>query len=196
MASIEEPSAEAILNEINGYTVDERKPVEMFTDLKDDGTTACGCWIYCGVYARARTKRPAASPARNRTGWRTSGAGPGRTDRRILYNRASADPEGKPWSERKKYVWWDEEQEEMDRFRYAGLHRGPPAFLSARRRMRKGKDTLSGIDPFVMQADGKAWLFSPTACRKARCPRTTSRSNRSFKNPLYGQQCNPVRIGL
>ena len=28
----------------------------------------------------------------------------------MLYNRASADPEGRPWSERKKYVWWDEEQ--------------------------------------------------------------------------------------
>ena len=33
----------------------------------------------------------------------------------MLYNRASADPEGKPWSERKKYVWWDEATAEVDR---------------------------------------------------------------------------------
>ena len=32
-------------------------------------------------------------------------------NRRIIYNRASADPDGKPWSERKRYVWWDEEKQ-------------------------------------------------------------------------------------
>ena len=47
---------------------------------------------------RASTRPPAASPARSRTGSRPSGAGRGRANRRILYNRASADPDGRPWS--------------------------------------------------------------------------------------------------
>jgi hypothetical protein len=31
-------------------------------------------------------------------------------NRRLLYNRASADRQGRPWSERKRYVWWDQER--------------------------------------------------------------------------------------
>jgi formate dehydrogenase major subunit len=48
--STEEPSADAVLREINGYTVADRQLVEGFTSLKDDGSTACGCWIYSGCY--------------------------------------------------------------------------------------------------------------------------------------------------
>jgi len=45
-----DPSAEAVLHEINGFHVADRKPVGAFTELKDDGSTACGCWIYSGSY--------------------------------------------------------------------------------------------------------------------------------------------------
>jgi formate dehydrogenase major subunit len=45
-----EPSAEAILKEMNGYTWPERKQVGSFKELKDDGSTACGAWIYSGVF--------------------------------------------------------------------------------------------------------------------------------------------------
>ena len=82
--------------------------VVSFADLKDDGSTASGGWIYTGVCPDKQTNR-----ARNRDasgpytalnwGW----AWP--ANRRTLYNRASADPAGNPWSERKKYVWWDAE---------------------------------------------------------------------------------------
>src|SRR5690606_41215207 len=72
-------------------------------------STACGCWIYCGVH-----------PGRNLTRRREKGDGwIARTwgwawpnDVRMLYNRCSADAQGKPWSERKKYIWWDERSEE------------------------------------------------------------------------------------
>ena len=47
-----EIEAEAVLREINGYTVADRKPVEKYQDLKDDGSTACGGWMYCGIYPK------------------------------------------------------------------------------------------------------------------------------------------------
>ena len=76
--------------------------------MKDDGSTLGGCWIYTGVYkdgvnqAARRKPRTDQSWVAPEWGW----AWP--ANRRILYNRASADPDGKPWSERKAYVWWDE----------------------------------------------------------------------------------------
>ncbi len=55
---IDEPSAEAVLAEVNGYTVADGKPVAGFVDLKADGSTACGCWIYSGIYAnRSQSRR-------------------------------------------------------------------------------------------------------------------------------------------
>ena len=106
----DEPSAEQVLKEINGYTVADRKPVAGFSDLKDDGSTACGCWIYSGVYPEEGRNR---ARERNRTPGAIYNAGWGFAwphNRRILYNRASADPEGRPWSDRKKLIWWDEAQ--------------------------------------------------------------------------------------
>ena len=106
---IAEPSAEAVLREINGWGEDGAA-LSAYTELQPDGSTACGCWIYCGCFA-GETNQPARrKPGSEQTwvapewGW----AWP--ANRRILYNRASADPDGRPWSERKRYVWWDEEQ--------------------------------------------------------------------------------------
>jgi len=191
--AIEEPSAEAVLKEISGFTIADGKAVQGFTDLKDDGSTACGCWIYSGAYAKEKNQTARRKPGQEQDwvaqewGW----AWP--HDRRILYNRASADPEGKPWSERKKYVWWDEEQKKWTGYdtpdfivdRPPSYRPGPDA---------KGKDTLSGIDPFIMQADGKAWLFSPSGLQEGPLPTHYEPLESVVQNPLYGQQCNPVRI--
>src|SRR5204862_7134197 len=103
----EEPSAEAVLMEINGYTLPDRKPLSGFSELKDDGSTVCGCWIYSGVFAGGVNQAARRRPGREQDWVAAEWAWVWPLNRRILYNRASADPDGRPWSERKKLVWWD-----------------------------------------------------------------------------------------
>src|SRR5439155_1637562 len=102
----DEPRADAVLREVNGRGPD-RHELSAFTELRADGSTACGCWIYCGAFADGVNQTARRKPGREQSwvapewGW----AWP--ANRRLLYNRASADPEGRPWSTRKRYVWWD-----------------------------------------------------------------------------------------
>jgi len=189
----EEPSAEAVLREINGYTVADGQPVSGFTALKDDGTTACGCWIYSGSYADGVNQAARRKPGHEQTwvapewGW----AWP--ANRRILYNRASADPAGRPWSERKKYVWWDAARrqwigEDVPDF-IVDLppdYRPPPG--------ASGVEALAGDNPFIMQADGKAWLYAPSGMVDGPLPAHYEPMESPVKNALYGQQCNPTRL--
>ena len=186
-----EPSAEAVLAEINGWDADGQ-PLSGFAQLKDDGSTVCGCWIYSGCYAGGVNQTARRKPGSQQSwvapewGW----AWP--ANRRILYNRASADPDGKPWSERKAYVWWDAE---------AGKWTGhdvpdfpatrPPSYRPADG--ATGVDAISGIDAFIMQNDGKAWLYAPAGLADGPLPTHYEPQESPFPNPLYGQQRNPIR---
>jgi formate dehydrogenase major subunit len=188
----EEPSAAAVLAEISGFDVDSEAPVSSFTDLKDDGSTSCGCWIYSGCFAGGVNQTARRTPGREQSwvapdwGW----AWP--ANRRLLYNRASADPAGRPWSERKKYVWWDEE-----RGRWTGVD--VPDFIPDRAPDYRpaddagGVDALSGIDPFIMQRDGKGWLYAPDGLLDGPLPTHYEPHESVIENPLYGQQSNPAR---
>jgi formate dehydrogenase major subunit len=179
-----EPSAEAVLREINGYVVDGGAPVPGFADLKSDGSTACGCWIYSGVYKdgvnQARRRTPSDETISPEWGW----AWP--ANRRILYNRASADPSGKPWSERKKLIEWSEEE---------GKWIGPdvPDFPVGKHpdyrgdEDSKGMDAIGGADPFMMMADGKAWLFAPSGLVDGPLPTHYEPLESPLPNPLYDQ---------
>ena len=189
----EEPDAEAVLMEIHGYTVADGKPVEGFADLKDDGSTACGCWIYSGAYkdgVNQTTRRKPhweQGPTALEWGW----AWP--KNRRVLYNRASADPQGKPWSEKKKLVWWDEEKkkwtgDDVPDF-IADLD---PAYRPEHG--AKGKDAIAGDTPFIMQTDGRGWLFVPSGLKDGPMPTHYEPQESIMENPLYPQQCNPDRL--
>ena len=188
---LDEPSAEAVLAEINGWDA-EGQPLSGFAQLKDDGSTACGCWIYSGARAGGVNQTARRKPGSEQSwvapewGW----AWP--ANRRILYNRASADPDGQPWSERKAYVWWDAE---------AGKWTGHdvPDFPATRPPSYRppegatGVDAISGIDAFIMQNDGKAWLFAPAGLADGPLPAHYEPQESPFRNPLYGQQRNPIR---
>ncbi len=188
-----EPDAEAVLKEINGYRVDGGEPVSGYLDLEPDGSTACGCWIYSGSFADGVNQ-----PARRKPGSEQSWVAPEwgwawPSNRRILYNRASADPSGKPWSERKRYVWWDEEVgkwtgEDNPDF----IPDRPPSYRPPED--ANGVDTISGIDPFIMQADGKGWLYAPNGLLDGPLPAHYEPQESVIKNPLYKQQCNPARM--
>ena len=185
-----EPSAEAVLAEING--TGPKGPLSAYTELADDGSTSCGCWIYCGVYAdghnHAANRKPRSEQSYVAPEW--AWAWP--ANRRILYNRASADPEGRPWSERKRYVWWDasagrwtgEDVPDFEPTKAPGYR--PPEGARA-------QDALSGVDPFVMQSDGKAWLFAPAGLADGPLPTHYEPAESPVDNPLYREQANPVR---
>jgi formate dehydrogenase major subunit len=164
-----EPHIESILKEINGYRVADGEPVSGFAELEDDGSTACGGWIYSGVYAdgvnQARRRKPGSEQSLVALEW--GWAWP--MNRRILYNRASADPEGKPWSEKKKYVWWDEEQEKWVGEDVPDFQEDkPPSYRPDED--AKGMDAIPGAGPFIMQGDGLGWLFAPVGLEDGPLP--------------------------
>jgi len=189
---LQEPSAEAVLAEISGYGPG-RKPLSGYTELKDDGTTTCGCWIYSGVYAdgvnQAARRRPRAEQDRVASQWAWSWP----ANRRLLYNRASAAPDGRPWSERKAYVWWDAEKagwtgHDVPDF---PLDLAPGAVPTDD---ATGAAALRGDDAFIMQGDGKGWLYAPAGLVDGPMPAHYEPQDSPFANPLYGrQQRNPVR---
>jgi formate dehydrogenase major subunit len=188
-----EPDAEAVLKEISGFTVRDGAPVPGYTELKDDGSTACGCWIYSGSYADGVNQPARRAPASEQS-WVAPGWGwAWPANRRLLYNRASADPAGKPWSERKAYVWWDEEKQEWTGHDVADFVKGRPPYYRPGKQS-KGIDTLSGTDAFIMQADGKAWMFAPNGLLDGPLPTHYEPQESICENPLYGQQCNPARM--
>ena len=189
-----EPDAEKILREINGYhTGDPQRHLAGFGDLKDDGSTTCASWIYCGVYpapdrnlaARKEPDPPDSAGAELNWGW----AWP--ANRRVLYNRASADLDGRPWSERKKWVWWDAAHGQW-------VGHDVPDFALTKAPHAPGDpngtglDALSGRQPFIMKPDGVGWLFTPSGLMDGPLPTHYEPAESPVKNPLYQRQTSPV----
>lgn len=206
-----EPDTLLVLKEINGYylaspaqkkdeqdiqgnkraSLQEAHHVPGFSALKSDGSTACGSWIYSGVYPEPGNNRAASRITDDYMNLEWGYAWP--ANRRILYNRASADPEGKPWSERKKYIWWDEEQGKWTGYDIPDfpVHKAPtytpPAGAS-------GMDAISGSDPFIMKPDGRGWLFVPKGLKDGPLPTHYEPAESPVHNALYTQQSNPAAM--
>jgi len=214
---IQEPDPDAVLREIHGWKVEggsqkdeggsqkdegdlsvhpssfilhpsHRAPIKNFSELKADGTTSCGCWIYSGVYDGENKANGRAARGRYGHGW--GYAWP--LDRRILYNRASAAPDGTPWSERKKLVWWDGSKGEWTGDDVADFTRtkrpdakGDPG--------KNGDEALPGDAPFIMHSDGVGWLYAPSGLKDGPLPAHYEPLESNLSNALYPDQLtNPV----
>jgi formate dehydrogenase major subunit len=182
-----EPDVEAVIKEINGYEIATGKPLASFTALKNDGSTASGCWIYTGMYAdgvnQARRRNPGDITAPGgivspEWAW----AWP--ANRRILYNRASADPQGRPWSERKRYVWWDEQEGKWTGYDVPDFPPGKEPSYSPEKGAL-GMDAIAGSEPFMMMADGRAWLYSPSGLLDGPLPTHYEPIESPVGNALY-----------
>ena len=188
----DEPDALRVLREINGYHVSTGAHLTGSHELADDGSTACGGRLYCGVFP---------APERNLAS-RRGGIGdheslfpqwawtwPNNT--RILYNRASADPQGRPWSERKSLLRWNAENtcwEGPDtpnfELRKAPDYRPQPHST--------GMDAIAGDAPFGVHFDGRAWLYAPFGLTDGPLPVYYEPLESPVNNSLIEEQLSPA----
>jgi formate dehydrogenase major subunit len=186
-----EPDAEAVLREVSGWDAAAAQ-LSSFDELRDDGSTACGCWIYCGCFAGGVNQTARRTPGSSQSwvapewGW----AWP--ANRRMLYNRASADPQGQPWSQRKAYVWWDATTGTWTGHDVPDFARGKlPDYVAPAG--ARGPEAIGGAEPFVMQGDGRAQLFVASGLVDGPLPVHYEADESPFANALYPRQSSPAR---
>jgi formate dehydrogenase major subunit len=205
----DEPSAELVLKEINGYSWQTKSALSTFADLKDDGTTACGAWIYTGVYTSAADPSKRNNAARQvRDDWVSlEWAFSWPANRRIMYNRCSADLQGNPWAKEARlaqqharqghgfrgYVSWDATAR-----RWVGYD--VPDFVVTKAPNTPAQDNAVGLawqdgaSPFIMKADGKGWLYVPSGLVDGPLPAHYEPYESPVPNIMYRQQTNPVAL--
>ncbi len=198
----DEPSAELILKEINGYDWRTKRALDSFTELKDDGSTACGAWIYTGIYASGRNQ----AARRRGDDWVSPEWGfSWPANRRLMYNRASADLEGNPWPKEARlarahprggrtfrgFVYWEAG-------RWVGLDVPDFPVTKAPRAPAQpfgvGLDYHDGASPFIMKGDGKGWLYVPSGLLDGPLPTHYEPYESPVPNIVYRQQTNPVAL--
>jgi len=209
-----EPDVELVAREINGYALDDVKDAAGNTLLAKGAllpafasiasaanydAIACGNWLYAGYFAPADDGRGIWRPAARRRGQKDPGnlglypywgfCWP--ANRHILYNRASARPDGTPWSEKTKLIWWDAAKKTWTGY-------DVPDFAPTKAPDAKanpagvGLAAQSGTDPFLMKADGKGWLFAPTGLAEGPLPEHYEPIESPVKNAFSNCQNNPV----
>ncbi len=151
------PPLEEIAKEINGCTLVDLKDengdlflkkdrqLSSFEQLKEDGSTASGNWLYCGsfteegnIMARRGLKDPTGLGMFHEWTWSWP------ANRRIMYNRASCDAQGRPWDPSRAAIHWDGEKWTGDVPDYKP--NSPPQ---------------AGLGPFLMLPEGVGKLFAP-----------------------------------
>jgi formate dehydrogenase major subunit len=157
------PSLAEVAKEINGKALadlhdDKQTPTDWkmgqqlpgFAWLRDDGSTSCGNWLYCGSWpdSGSNTQRRNTDDPSN-LGIYPNWAWSWPANRRVLYNRASCDLNGKPWDPSRKQVWWNEATG-----KWAG--NDVPDF-------KVDSNPKDHMGPFIMNPEGVGRLFVPLA---------------------------------
>src|ERR1700726_5599 len=152
-----------------------------FAWLKDDGTTLSGNWLYCGSWteAGAMTQRRGTEDPSG-LGVYPNWAWSWPLNRRVLYNRASCDVDGKPWDPPRRLVWWDESRQT-----WAGVD--VPDF-------KADSPPKDHMGPFIMNPEGVGRLFVPLAgMADGPFPEFYEPFESPIANPLHpNQSTNPV----
>ena len=149
--------------------------------LKDDGTTSSGNWLYCGSFTEAgnlMARRGTEDPSG--LGIYPNWAYSWPANRRVMYNRASCDLEGKPWDPSRKQVWWNEGSG-----KWAG--NDVPDF-------KADSHPKDHMGPFIMNPEGVGRLFVPIgAVADGPFPEHYEPIESPIANPLHPEQStNPI----
>jgi formate dehydrogenase major subunit len=152
-------SAEDVLKEMNGFALrdlpdSKLKAGELVTkvgDLKADGSTSSGAWLYAGVFAGGvnHSKRRDSKTDPGGLGMYPNFAWTWPNNMRILYNRASCDRHGKPYPDAKPVVWWDEQARRWTGYDVPDVPK-----------VTDGPGTPNGQRAFHMNAEGVGRLFA------------------------------------
>jgi formate dehydrogenase major subunit len=185
-----EPRVDEVLREINGWSSRNHKQLGHISDLNNDGSTACGAWIYCGVFPEENRNRANERDSQDLLGHGWGFAWP--NDCRIIYNRASARPDGSPWSERKKLVWWDQSKQEWTGLDNPDYDKKIPPKAPADIHGGRGVEALGGAKPFTLHPDGVGWLYVASGLKDGPLPAHYEPLESLVENPLYDQQNNPA----
>jgi formate dehydrogenase major subunit len=184
------PHPDELLRELNGRALVDLKDAEgkvvrtagsqlaSFGEMRDDGSTDGSMWIYTGVYGpngNVSMRRDNADPSGLGVYGNWGFSWP--ANRRIQYNRASADPQGKPWSEAKKYMFWNGE-----RWTGPDVPDDVPTIPPER-----------ATGPFIMNQEGVSRLFARGFMAEGPFPVHYEPFESPVANPLYPKiRGNPV----
>jgi len=184
------PSLAEVAKEINGkaladltdpktnQTIKAGQQLPGFAWLKDDGTTLSGNWLYCGSWteAGALTQRRGTDDPSG-LGIYQNWAWSWPMNRRVLYNRASCDVEGKPWDPSRRQVWWDQAKQ-------AWVGNDVPDF-------KPDSQPKDHMGPFIMNPEGVGRLFVPLgAMADGPFPEFYEPIESPIANPLHPNQSN------
>ena len=189
----EHPALSDLAKEINGkavaditdpatkQTIRAGQQLPGFAFLRDDGSTSCGNWIYSGCWteagpqlARRGTEDPSGLGIYPNWAWSWP------ANRRVLYNRASCDPAGKPWDPDRRQIWWDEDSHKW-------IGNDVPDF-------KPDSNPKDHMGPFIMNPEGVGRIFGPLAAfADGPFPEYYEPIESPIANPLHpNQSSNPV----
>ena len=180
-------TSDAIAKEMNGYDLSTGKLVSGFANLKDDGTTTSGCWIYCNMYTEAdgnkAKKRVTVDAHPQKIGLYSDWAWAWPMNRRIIYNRASVDLNGVPYDTRRPVIAWSA----ADKKWVGDMPDGGSAPINI---ADKGARYL----PFIMKPEGVARLWGFDLAEGTLPESYEPWESPLAKNPMSGTMINPCAV--